>query len=261
MDLGLHGRAAIVTGASRGIGRAVAARLVAEGSRVLLVARDPDALAAAVAELPDGTAVGHVDDVTDPGAAGRIVARCLDEHGRLDVLVNNAGAASPAALEELSDDDWRSCFELNLFAPVRLATLAAAEMRSAGWGRIVHVSSVSAREPDPLFAAYGAAKAGLENFSRSLSRSMAVAGVLSTCVVPGITLTEMVRANAATTASRSGATEEEVMAAMMARHPVDAGRFGDPDEVAAAVVFLAGEPAGWITGTSLVVDGGTLRSC
>jgi 3-oxoacyl-[acyl-carrier protein] reductase len=260
MDLGLRGRAAIVTGAGRGIGRAVADRLVEEGCRVVLVGRDPVPLEAAVAALGADAAVACPADVTEPSAAAAIVERCLDAHGRLDVLVNNAGGGAPAPFGRLTDDDWRQAFELNLFSAVRLSAACVPAMRAAGWGRLVHVASISAREPDPLFAPYSAAKAALLNLSTSLSAAYAADGVLSSCVVPGITLTELVAANAADVAERLGSTPGEVMASTLARQRVAAGRFGEPHEVAAAIVFLASEAAGWITGATLEVDGGTLRS-
>jgi NAD(P)-dependent dehydrogenase (short-subunit alcohol dehydrogenase family) len=132
-------------------------------------------------------------------------------------------------------------------------------MARAGWGRLVHVASVSGREPDPLFAPYSAAKAALLNLSTSLSRRYAAEGVLSSCVTPGITLTELVTANAAASAQRSGTTAEHVMARMLAKHDPATGRFGTPPEVAAAVVFLASAQAAWVTGATLEVDGGTQR--
>jgi NAD(P)-dependent dehydrogenase (short-subunit alcohol dehydrogenase family) len=122
------------------------------------------------------------------------------------------------------------------------------------------VASISGREPDPLFAPYSAAKAALLNLSTSLSRAFAADGVLSSCVIPGVTITELVEANALAAAERSGATADEVMARMLAKQGVAAGRFGTPEEVATAVTFLASEAAGWITGATLEVDGGTLRS-
>lgn len=250
MDLGLAGRAAVITGASRGIGRAVAAQLESEGCSVLAVARNPG----------NGPGVPFAADVTDPDAAPALVAACMERFGRLDVLVNNAGAAAPTRFESLTDDDWRRGFEINFFSAVRMAAAAAPVMRQAGWGRMVHVASVSGREPDSAFAPYSAAKAALLNWSTSLSQAYAADGVLSSCVVPGITLTELVADNAAATADRAGISAEQVMAAQLAHHRVAAGRFGEPDEVAAAVVFLASELAGWITGATLEVDGGTLRS-
>ncbi len=250
MDLGLAGRAAIVTGASRGIGRAVAARLVDEGADVLAVARTPG----------DGPGTPFAADVCDPAAADAIVAACLERFGRLDVLVNNAGAAVPGRLHQLTDADWAEAFELNFFSAVRLSRAAVEPMRAAGWGRLVHVASVSGREPSPRFAPYSAAKAALLNFSTSLSQAYAAEGLLSSCVVPGVTFTELVEANARASAERSGATVDEVMAKELVNHRVAAGRFGQPDEVAAAVAFLAGEPASWITGATLEVDGGTLRA-
>ena len=262
MDLGLRDRAAIVTGASRGIGRAVALALAAEGCGVLLCARDRDALSAVEATVAGsgGRVATMAVDVTDADAADAIVVECQRAFGRLDVLVNNAGGAAPKALEALTADDWQAGLELNFLSAARLAVACAPVMRAAGWGRMVHVASVSGREPDPLFAPYSAAKAALLNLSTSLSRAFAADGVRSSCVVPGITITELVEANALASADRSGTSVDEVMAKMLARHGVAAGRFGRPEEVAAAVVFLASEAASWISGATLEVDGGTLRA-
>ena len=262
MDLGLRDRAAIVTGASRGIGRAVAVALAAEGAHVLLCARDRDALDAVAAEVSGagGTAVTMPVDVTDPAAADRIAAECRRAFGRLDVLVNNAGGAQPTPLDELTAADWQAGLELNFLAAARLAVACGPAMRAARWGRMVHVASISGREPDPLFAPYGAAKAALLNLSTAISRAWAGDGVRSSCVIPGVTITELVEANALATADRTGRTPAEVMERMLARHDVAAGRFGRPEEIAAAVVFLASEAASWITGATLEVDGGTLRS-
>jgi 3-oxoacyl-[acyl-carrier protein] reductase len=259
VDLGLQDRAAIVTGASRGIGRQVAVGLAAEGCRVLLCARDPDALAAVAAEL-DGAGVAMPVDITDPTAADAVVAECQRVFGRVDIVINNAGAAVAKPLAELTASDWQVGLDVNFLAAARLSVAAAPVMRAARWGRLVHVASISGREPDPLFAPYSAAKAALLNLSTALSQAFAQDGVLSSCVVPGVTITELVEANALASADRSGATVDEVMARMLAKHDVAAGRFGTPEEVAAAVVFLASEQASWITGATLEVDGGTLRS-
>ena len=259
MDLGLKDRAAVVTGASRGIGRHVALALAAEGCRILLCARDADALEVLAAEL-GGAGVPFAVDVTDPAAADAVVAECQRAFGRLDIVVNNAGTAVPKPLADLTADDWQAGLEVNFLAAARLSVAAAPVMRAAGWGRLVHVASTSGREPDPLFAPYSAAKAALLNLSTALSRAFAADGVLSSCVVPGVTVTELVEANALATADRTGRTPSEVMERMLAKQGVAAGRFGRPEEVAAAVVFLASEAAAWITGATLEVDGGTLRS-
>lgn len=262
MDLGLQDRVAIVTGASRGIGRAVVLGLAAEGCAVLLCARDPDALAAVAAEVrrTGGVAETMPVDVTDAAAADAIASECQRAFGRLDVLVNNAGGATPKPLHQLTAQDWQDGLDMNFLSAARLSVACLPVMREAGWGRIVHVASTSGREPDPLFAPYSAAKAALLNLSTSLSKAFAADGVLSSCVIPGVTITELVEGNAAATAERTGSTSDEVMAKMLAKQGVAAGRFGTPEEIAAAVVFLASEQAAWITGATLEVDGGTLRS-
>jgi 3-oxoacyl-[acyl-carrier protein] reductase len=259
VDLGLDGRAAVVTGASRGIGRQVALQLVAEGCRVLLVGRDRDALAAVQAEAGDHTAP-LACDITDPASAELVVGECRRVFGRLDIVVNNAGSAEPKALVDLTAADWQRSLDVNFLAAARLSVAALPGMQAAGWGRLVHIASISGREPDPLFAPYSAAKAALLNLSTSLSRAAAADGVLSSCVIPGVTATELVRDNALATAERTGRSPDDVMERLLERSGVPAGRFGRPEEVAAAVVFLASEVASWITGATLEVDGGTLRA-
>lgn len=260
--MGLRDRAAIVTGASRGIGRAIAIALATEGCHVTVCGRDEAALGGVVAEIEamGARALGVAADLSDAAAAGSLAGRCLDSFGRLDVLVNNAGGAVPKPLDQLTAADWQTGLDLNFMAAARMSVACLPAMRAAGWGRIVHVASVSGREPDPLFAPYSAAKAALLNLSTSLSRAYAAEGVLSSCVVPGVTITELVEANAAATAQRTGSTAQDVMARLLDKQGVAAGRFGTPAEIAAAVVFLASEQAAWITGATLEVDGGTLRS-
>lgn len=226
---------------------------------MLLVGRDRAALDDVAGEI-GATAAVHVADVSDPSSTDGIVSACTDAFGRLDVLVNNAGGATPKPVDQLTAQDWQDGLDVNFLAAARLSVACAPVMRAAGWGRMVHVASISGREPDPLFAPYSAAKAALLNLSTSLSQAFAADGVLSSCVIPGITLTELVEANASAAAERTHRSAPEVMERMLAKHRVPSGRFGTPEEIAAAVVFLASEQAGWISGATLEVDGGTLRS-
>ena len=260
VDLGLRGRVAIVTGASRGIGRRVAVDLAAEGCDVVLCGRDRDALEAVRhdVEAAGGGAQTIAIDLTTPGAATRVVDEARAFRPRVDILVNNAGGDVPKKLLDLTDADWQRGFDVNFFAAVHLTLGCVPSMRAQGWGRIVNVASTSGRRPDPYFGPYSAAKAALINFSANISRAYAADGVLSNCVIPGITRTELVERNAADAAAAAGTTPEAVMAKMMAKDPVAAGRFGEPAEVAAAIVFLASQPASWITGSCVTVDGGTI---
>lgn len=258
MDLGIEGRAAIVTGASRGIGRAIAQALVREGAHVLICGRDTENLELAAKQIGHDAEVMTVD-VEAPAAADAIVAECQRIFGRIDILINNAGGTQPSYLHEMQADDWQKSFDWNFFSAARLSVAAANAMKERGWGRIVHNSSIDGVEADKTFAAYSAAKAAMLNLSKSLSQEYARYGVLSNSVVPGITWTESVEENARRAAERSDSTVEEVMERMLGRMRIAIKRMAKPEEVADAVVFLASERASFITGATLAIDGGTLR--
>jgi 3-oxoacyl-[acyl-carrier protein] reductase len=260
VDLGLAGRVAIVTGASSGIGRAVALELAGEGCHVILCARSVAGLRAVLDELPPGSSGRIVAaDVCDAHTAEQLAATASTEFGRLDVLVNSAGRADPKRLDELTDADWRDAFELNLFAAIRVAAACVPMMRAGGWGRIVNVASTHGREPHPWFAPYSAAKAALINFTKTYGRAYAHEGILTSCLIPGITETELVAQNAANAAAAADVDPDEIMRRMLAKDPIPADRFARVEEVAAAAVFLASERASMVTGSGLIVDGGALR--
>jgi 3-oxoacyl-[acyl-carrier protein] reductase len=263
MELGLRDRVAIVTGASRGIGRQIALDFAREGTHLVLNARSESALDATAHEAAAHgvRVVTVVADLFDHEAAPMIAERAADELGRLDILVNNTGGGgNPTRLQKLTARDWQEGFELNFFSAVRMTTACLPFMLERGWGRVVSLSSTYGVEPGPYFGPYSAAKAALLNYSKNLSRAFSAQGVLANCVIPGVTITEAINENAASAAEAQGITPDEVMATMMEKDPVAMGRFGDPQEVAAAVVFLASDAASWITGAALAVDGGTLRS-
>jgi len=263
MELGLRDRVAVVTGASRGIGRQIALDFAREGAHLVVNARNVDALAATALEAEaHGVRVVQVAaDLFDPAAAPLIAERALEELGRIDVLVNNmGGSGNPTRLHKLTNDDWQQGFELNFFSSVRTTAACLPAMLERGWGRVVHVASTYGVEPGPYFGPYSAAKAALLNYSKNLSHAYSAQGVLSNCVIPGITITEAINDTAAAAAQAQGTSADDVMARMMEKDPVAIGRFGDPREVAAAVVFLGSDAASWITGAALAVDGGTLRS-
>ena len=258
MDLGIEGRAAIVTGASRGIGRAIATTLAREGAHVLLCGRDTSNLEVAARGIGHNAQVMTVD-VEQPAAADAIVAECIRTFGSVDILINNAGGTKPSYLHEMQADDWQKSFDWNFFSAARLSVAAAYAMKERGWGRIVHNSSIDGIEADKTFAAYSAAKAAMLNLSKSLSQEYARYGVTSNAVVPGITLTESVIENAEAAAERAGSSVDEVMERMLKRMRIAIKRMARPEEIADAVVFLASERAAFITGATLAIDGGTLR--
>ena len=253
MDLGLTGKVAMVSGASRGLGRAMAHALADEGMHLSVCARTRDALNEAVVELSRaGSAVGFVGDITSPEDAQKWVDETVARFGGVDVLVNNAGGARPGALAELPESAWQAEFDLNLFAPVRLARLCAAHMERRGGGSIINIGSIYGRESGgPL--TYNASKAALHSFTKMLAREYAPKNIRVNTIAPGSILApggiweQLFRENPA--------FEKDFIS-----HEMPAGRLGRPDEVAYAVVMLASPRASWITGANIPVDGAQGRS-
>jgi 3-oxoacyl-[acyl-carrier protein] reductase len=253
MDLGLTGKVAMVSGASRGLGRAMAQALADEGMHVSVCARTRDALSEAVVELSRaGSAAGFVGDITRPGDAQKWVDETVARFGGVDVLVNNAGGARPGTLAELPESAWQGEFDLNLFAPVRLARLCAAHMERRGGGSIINIGSIYGRESGgPL--TYNASKAALHSFTKMLAREFASKNIRVNTIAPGSILApggiweQSFRENPA--------FEKDFIS-----HEMPAGRLGRPDEVAYAVVMLASPRASWITGANIAVDGAQGRS-
>jgi NAD(P)-dependent dehydrogenase (short-subunit alcohol dehydrogenase family) len=248
-------RTCLVTGASRGIGAAVAARLAGDGHRVALLARDAAVLDAARARLP-GSALAVAADVTDARAVEAAVARVEQEWGPVEVLVSNAGTGFAAPLADTSDQDWARMLDLNLTAPFRLVRRVLPAMVERGWGRIVVVASVVAKRGEAQVAAYAAAKHGVLGLVRAAAAEVARSGVTVNAVCPGYVDSPMTDETVAAVAARTGRAEDEARAVLARRQPI--GRLIDPAEVAEAVAFCLVNGA--VTGQGINVDGGTVQS-
>ncbi|HEY8584420.1 MAG TPA: SDR family oxidoreductase [Capillimicrobium sp.] len=261
MDLGLNGRSCVVTGASKGIGLAIARGLAAEGARVLLVARGERELAAAAAAIGEGAA-WLAADVTDPDTADRIVAACDERLGGLDVLVNNAGLAEARDLDELTDAKWQRDWELHVMASMRLMRAACPRMAAAGWGRVVNVASSSGKRPSStLTMSYSVTKAAQLSLSRAFADRYAAEGVRVNALAPGMAVTEGWTAPgglADQLAAQRGHSREEVLRAQVGRLPI--GRALEVEEIAKIAVVLCSEAAGGVAGSAWSVDGGAWPS-
>ena len=261
MELGLRDRVCIVTGASRGIGRASAILLAGEGASVLLVGRRRDALApvSAACEQAGGRAEIVALDVTALDAGERVTGACMSRFGRLDALVNNAGTTVARPLEELTDADWQQQWELHVLAPMRLMRAAVPIMAQAGWGRIVNVSSSSGKRPSQRNVAYSVTKAATLSLSRAFADRYAGRGVLINAITPGPVGTELwigAGGLADQSAEAQGLTREQVLESTAAGVPV--GRLGSEQEIAAVIAFLCSEAASFVTGAAWSVDGGVV---
>jgi len=261
MDLGLEGRACAVTGASSGIGRATALSLAREGAAILLVGRREQPLAEVAQECRQaGARVETLAvDVTDADAGDRVVEALLSNFERIDVLVNNAGTSAIRTLDQLTDDDWQTQWELNVIGPMRLMRAAAPEMASRGWGRIVNVCSSSGKRPSSTNMAYSVAKAAELSLSRAFADLYAGKGVLINAVAPGPVQTDLWMAPggmADQAAQAQGKSREEVLEATAGRSPL--GRFSTEEEIAAVITFLCSEAASNVAGAAWSADGGAV---
>jgi 3-oxoacyl-[acyl-carrier protein] reductase len=240
----LTGKVALVTGASRGIGRAIAERLAAQGATVVAAARGGNASATASAIVERGGRAESVGvDVTDAASLEKLPGLIIDKHGRLDILVSNAGIARDQLLMRMKRDDWDVVIATNLTATFTLAQAAMRPMLKQRGGRIIAISSVVGQMGNAGQANYAASKAGLIGFAKALAREVASRNITVNAIAPGMIATDMTRAVA-----------EKAQVDWAAQIPL--GRLGAPDDVAAAVCFLASDEAAYITGHVLAVNGG-----
>jgi 3-oxoacyl-[acyl-carrier protein] reductase len=261
MELGLRDRACIVTGASRGIGKATALALAAEGASVLLVGRSEQPLrdTAESCREAGGRAEPLTLDVTLPDAGERVRDACLGRLDRIDALVNNAGTSAVRTVEELTDEEWQQQWELHVMAPMRLMRATSPVMAERGWGRIVNVCSSSGKRPSGTNTAYSVTKAAELSLSRAFADLYAKSGVLVNAVAPGPVGDELWLAPgglAEQAAAVRGVTRDEVLEQTAGRTPL--GRFGTAEEIAAVIVFLCSEAASNVAGAAWSVDGGTV---
>ena len=254
MDLGLRGKVVLISGASRGLGRAIAEAFAEEGARLSICARGAGALSQVAGELRvrGCEVLFQPTDVTSLAQASDWVSATVERFGTIDVLVNNAGGAKPGALAELSQTGWREAFEVNFFSAVALARFCAAEMEKHRSGAIVNISSIYGREAGGTLS-YNASKAALISFTKMLARELAPKGIRVNSIAPGSILYP------------GGSWERRFKANPeferdFIAHEFPAGRLGRPQEVAYPAVFLASELASWITGACLPVDGAQGRS-
>jgi 3-oxoacyl-[acyl-carrier protein] reductase len=240
-------RVALVTGASRGLGKAIATQLAADGHRVVLIARSADAIEAVAAEITSsgGSAESCQCDLSDDAAVDALLEGVVERHGRLDILVNNAGITRDGLILRMSDEDFDAVITTNLRAAFRLCRGAARPMMRGRWGRIINIGSVVGVIGNPGQANYAAAKAGLIGMTKSIGKELGGKGITANVVAPGFIGTDM-----------TAALPEQLIKEAVAKLPLK--RLGLPEEIADAVSFLASEKAGYITGHVLAVDGGLL---
>ncbi len=246
MQIDLTGKVALVTGASRGIGRAVATQLAASGAQVVVNYRGQQAAAEATVEeirAAGGVATAVQADVAQAADVERLMKATLDAYGRLDILVNNAGINRDNLLLRMKDDEWDAVINTNLRGVYLMTKAALRPMMKARGGRIITITSVVGLMGNAGQANYAAAKAGLIGFTKSVAREMASRGITANAVAPGFIETDF-----------TNVLSDEIKANATAAIPL--GRFGQPDDVAKLVVFLASDAAAYITGQTLAVDGG-----
>jgi 3-oxoacyl-[acyl-carrier protein] reductase len=260
VNLGLDGKTALVVGGGGGLGSAVARALAREGARVAVAGRDPASTGRTVEEIATEageTSAVHLD-LADIASLDEALGSIRARYGDVEILFNNSGGPPPSTAASQPAERWREQFEAMVVGVIALTDRVLPAMRARRWGRIVTSTSSGVVAPIPGLALSNALRLSLVGWSKTLAREVASDGITVNVVVPGRIATERVRELDEARAEREGSTVEAVVAASLAAIP--AGRYGDPDEYAAAVAFLAGEPASYITGSMIRVDGGQIPS-
>ncbi len=259
MELGLKGKRAVVLAASRGLGYATALGLAGEGCRLVICSRDQARIETAAAQIRQETGAqvqALAADVSHQAGVQAIVTRCVEQYGGLEIAVHNAGGPPAGAFDSISSEQWYRAFDLNLMSFTRLAQAAVPEMKKAGYGRILAITSSSIRQPIPNLVLSNTMRPGVLGLAKSLSKELAADNILVNVIAPGRIQTERVDELDRIVAERAGKTPEAVRQASIATIPL--GRLGRPAELANLAVFLASEAASYITGTAIQVDGGKL---
>jgi 3-oxoacyl-[acyl-carrier protein] reductase len=260
VDLGLKGRAAAVAAASRGLGRATAHALAAEGAAVAVCGRDRGRIVEAAETIARDTGARTLPVVADVGVAAdcrRFVDEAAAAFGRLDVLVTNTGGPKPGGFEAVSDEAWLEAYRVTLANVVHLVRAAVPHMRRNRWGRIVNIASLSAKQPIDGLVLSNAFRPAIAGLAKTLSNELGRDGILVNTVCPGYTRTDRLDEVVQARAANAGSTPEKVLADLAAGAPL--GRVAEPEEFAAVVAFLCSERASYVTGVTLQVDGGAQR--
>lgn len=260
MDYGLRGKKALITASSKGIGMAVAEELLQEGCEVGICSRNREDLMSALNELKSKASREPFWCVCDLNKAKDIentFNAFIKEYGQIDILVNNCGGPAPGFLNDLDEEKWQSAFDQVLMSAVRLSKLAVSDMMTREWGRIINITSVSVKQPINNLMLSNSLRSGLIGFAKSLSNEVGKYNITVNNVAPGYTLTNRLYELAVTRAKQSGVSHEAILADMSKEIPLS--RLAGPEEIAAAVTFFASAKAGYITGTTLQVDGGLIK--
>jgi 3-oxoacyl-[acyl-carrier protein] reductase len=260
MDLGLEDKVALVAASSRGLGRACAHTLSAEGAKVAICARNDKTLRATADEIARDTGnqvLAIVAELTSARDCRRVVQETIDFFDGLHVLVTNNGGPAPGFFFDFDDNDWYRTVDLTLMSAIRLIRMAVPHMQKQKWGRIINITSGSVKQPLDNLILSNSLQAGVVGMARTLANQLAADGITVNNVLPGDILTSRVVQLAENQAKAQGKSTDEVLAGSAAQIPV--GRVGEPEELAAVVAFLASEQAAYVNGTSILVDGGRYK--
>ena len=261
MDLGIRGKVALVAASSKGLGRAIAEELAAEGANLVMCARGADALRAAAGSIRKSSGVTVVEvaaDVSEQAGLDRVTGTALDKFGKVDILVTNSGGPPSGTFESLNAEAWESATRLLLFSAVGLARAVLPGMKERKWGRILNVTSIAVKQPIDGLMLSNSLRAAVTGFARTLANEVARFNVTVNNIMPGFTRTDRMEELARQTSERTGASMSDAFARWEREIPI--GRLAEPREFAALAAFLASDRASYITGSSIAVDGGWIRS-
>ncbi len=260
MDLGLKNKVALVAAASRGLGRAVAEELAAEGASLIICSRKAETIQRVAGEIEKSTGaavLGLAADVSDPADIGRLVNAGLGRFGRIDILVTNAGGPAAGQFESFTLAQWEDATRLLLHSAVELARKVLPGMKERGWGRILNITSIAVKQPVDNLMLSNSLRAAVTGFARTLANEVAPQGITVNNIMPGYTRTERVEELARMMAEKQNITPEQFVAKWEQEIPMR--RIGEPREFAALAAFLVSERASYITGVSMPVDGGWIK--